>query len=149
MVLEKYKDTISRCIRLYYPYLTKEELSPMIDYSINKRYKESPVRVENSYNKETYNTTLLVLTDYIMQREPILTSNGVMFKKHSEEPNPIAIVVQQFLDARSIHKKQMFQFPKGSEMFEKYNLYQQLDKIDTNGKHYMPSLTERLRIITL
>ena len=132
MILEQYKDTLMNIVQLYYP-VSNEELSPIIDYSINKRYKEVPVRVENSYNKEIENTTLLALTDYIMSREPILTANGVMFKKHSEVPNPLAVVIQQFLDARGIHKKQMFQFPRGSEDFEKYNLYQQLDKIDTNG----------------
>ena len=133
MILEKYKDTLIKIVQLYYPATSREELSPIVDYSINKRYKETPVRIENSYNKEIENTTLLALTDYIMSREPILTINGVMFKKHSEVPNPLAVVVQQFLDARSIHKKQMFQFPRGSEEFEKYNLMQSLDKIDTNG----------------
>ncbi len=132
MVLEKYKDTLMSVIQLYYP-VSKEELSPVIDYSINKRYKESPVSIENSYTKETSNTTLLALTDWIMSKEPILTANGVMFSKHADAPNPIGIVVQQFLDARGIHKKQMFQFPKGSEEFERYNLLQQLDKIDCNG----------------
>ena len=107
MVLEKYKDTLMSVIQLYYP-VSKEELSPVIDYSINKRYKESPVTIENSYNKETTNTTLLALTDWIMSKEPILTANGVMFS------------------ARGIHKKQMFQFPKGSEEFERYNLLQAL-----------------------
>ena len=126
MVLEKYRDTIFRCLKMYYPYITKEDAFPIINYSINKRYKESQVRIENSYNKEKSNMTLLALTDYIMQRKPILTSNGVMFKKHAEGINPLAMVVQQFLDARSKHKKMMFEFPKGSEQFERYNLLQSL-----------------------
>ena len=83
--------------------------------------------------KTTVSTTLLQLADYINSREPIVTSFGTMFSKHGTVPNPLAIVVQQFLDARSIHKKQMFKYPKGSEMFEKYNLLQSLDKIDVNG----------------
>lgn len=132
-VLNKYKDTLTRYIKLWYPTITSEELSEIINYSIKKRYKEYPITIDNSYNKETSNMTLLALTDYIMKREPILTSNGVMFKKHCEGPNPLTVVIQQFLDTRKAHKKQMFQFPKGTEQFEKYNLLQQLDKIDCNG----------------
>lgn len=129
MVLEKYKETLINTIQLYYP-VSREELSPIVDYSINKRYKESPVIIENSYTKESDNNfTLLALTDWIMSKEPIITANGVMFKKHSEVPNPLAIVIQQFLDARSMHKKQMFKFPKGTEDFEKYNLMQSLTKM--------------------
>jgi len=126
MILEEYKDTLINIVQMYYP-ASREELSQVVDYSINKRYKEVPIRVENSYNKEVENTTLLALTDYIISREPILTANGVMFKKHADVPNPLTAVIQQFLDARSIHKKQMFQFPKGSEDFEKYNLMQSLN----------------------
>ena len=78
--------------------------------------------------------TLLELTDYINSREPIVTAHGVMFRKHGEVPNPLSKVIQKFLDKRGEDKKMMFKFPKGSEEFEKYNLLQQLDKIDCNGK---------------
>jgi hypothetical protein len=133
--LSKYKDTMIDCLRLYYP-MSKEELAPIVDYSISKRYKEYPCEIDNNYTKTKSNTNLLLLADYINSREPIVTSFGTMFRKHEEVPNPLAVVIQQFLDARSIHKKEMFKYPKGSELFERFNLYQQLDKIDCNGKVY-------------
>ena len=52
-----------------------------------------------------------------------------MFKHHGTVPNPLLAVVQSFLDNRTIHKKQMVQYPKGSEDFEKYNLLQSLTKM--------------------
>ena len=130
--LEKYKETMMDVIQLYMP-ASREELIPIIDYSINKRYHESRCKVENTYTNKTHNMTLLKMADYIMSKEPIVTAHGTMFKKHADVPNPMAEVIQQFLDLRSIHKKEMFKFPKGSEDFEKYNLLQQLDKIDCNG----------------
>lgn len=131
--IKKYKDTMKRYIMMYYPESMEQQLDPVLDYSIQKRYKKADAKVENSYTKKTADMTLLAISDYIMSREPIVTAYGAMFRKHGEVPNPMAKVVQSFLDMRSVHKKQMFKFPKGSEQFEKYNLLQSLDKIDCNG----------------
>lgn len=131
--LMKYKDTMGRVISMYYPEADKKDLSAAIDYSINKRLKDSKARVNNSYTKKIADMTLLQISDYIASREPIVTAFGTMFKKHETVPNPLATVVQSFLDNRTKHKKMMFKYPKGSEMFEKYNLLQLLDKIDCNG----------------
>ena len=132
VTLSMYKDRMIDIMQLYYP-MSREELSPIVDYSINKRYKEFNAEIDNNYTHTKYDVNLLQLADYINSKQPIVTSFGTMFKKHGTVPNPLATVVQQFLDARSIHKKQMFKYPKGSEEFEKYNLLQTLDKIDTNG----------------
>lgn len=131
--LVKYKDTMKRCIMMYYPQMDQRELDPILDYSINKRFKNTDVKIENSYTKKNANMTLLAVSDYIASREPIVTAFGTMFRKKGEVPNPMGQVVQSFLDMRSKHKKIMFKYPKGSEDFEKYNLLQQLDKIDCNG----------------
>lgn len=129
----KYKNTMNRCIRMYYPEMDTREIDNILDYSIEKRYKQSNAQISNSYTNKTANMSLLAVSDYIMSREPIVTAFGTMFRKHADVPNPMATVVQSFLDMRSVHKKMMFKYPKGSEQFEKYNLLQQLDKIDTNG----------------
>lgn len=131
--LVKYKDTMKRCIMMYYPQMEPLELDSILDYSINKRFKNTNVKIENSYTKKNANMTLLAISDYIASREPIVTAFGTMFRKKGEVPNPMGQVVQSFLDMRSKHKKMMFKYPKGSEDFEKYNLLQQLDKIDCNG----------------
>lgn len=133
ITIDSYKQEMYECVKLFIPYITKEELEPALDYSISKRYKEDACKIVNSYTGKTANMTLLSLTDYIARREPIVTAFGTMFRKHGEVPNPLAVVVQGFLDKRSEDKKMMFKFPKGSEDFEKYNLLQQLDKIDANG----------------
>lgn len=131
--INRYRDTMSKCIRMYYKDLDQREIDKVLDYSIAKRYKEYPAQVANSYTHKTADMTLLAISDYIASREPIVTAFGTMFRKHADVPNPMAVVVQSFLDNRSKHKKLMFKNPKGSEEFEKYNLLQLLDKIDTNG----------------
>lgn len=129
----KYKNTMKDCIKLYYNDMDEREINKVLDYSISKRFRNTDARVENSYTNKTANMTLLEISDYIASREPIVTAFGTMFRKHADVPNPLGKVVQSFLDLRSEHKKMMFKYPKGSEDFEKYNLLQQLDKIDCNG----------------
>lgn len=131
--LLEYKREMKKAVRLYCPNINEMDLERSLDYSINKRYKEFDISIENNYTDQTVDMTILEICDYIKKREPILTSYGVMFKKHAEAPNPLGKVIQSFLDNRGINKKKMFTFPKGSDDFEKYNLLQQLDKIDANG----------------
>lgn len=146
--LVKYKDTLRSCIKLYYAdEATDNDIDAAIDYSIQKRLYNANVKITNSYKRykvtktdergnqyqeyvePTQDITLLKLSDYILSREPIVTSFGTMFKHHGTVPNPLMDVVQSFLDNRTKHKKQMFQYPKGSEEFEKYNLLQSLTKM--------------------
>ena len=142
--LSKYKNTLMECLSLYYPELPSSDLSQAIDYSINKRLKDSKASISNSYKRRrvmvkdengnevevfkdaVQESTLLKISDYILSREPIVCAHGTLFKHHGTIPNPLFDVVQSFLDNRTKHKKQMFQFPKGSEDFEKYNLLQSL-----------------------
>jgi hypothetical protein len=159
MTLSRYKNAMKECIRLYYPTANMDDIDEAIDYSINKRLYNAQAQISNSYKrtrvqvKDEYGhpmtdmnnepiyemkdkitkMNLLRISDYIMSREPIVTAFGTMFKHHGTVPNPLFDTVQSFLDNRTVHKKQMFSFPKGSEMFEKYNLLQSLDKIDANG----------------
>ncbi len=141
--LMKYKETMRQCMSLYYPEVPLSDIDSAIDYSIMKRMTDSPAVLTNSYKRyrnaegvyqdAKQELTLRKLSDYILSRQPIVTAFGTMFQHHGQVPNPLVEVVQSFLDNRTKHKKQMFQYPKGSEEFEKYNLLQQLDKIDSNG----------------
>ena len=124
--LSKYKDTMKQSIRLYYPYINEQDLDKAIEYSIEKRLKNTKATLNNSYTHKEKDLDLLRLIDYINSREPIVTAFGTLFKKHADCINPLYETIQSFLDLRSMHKKEMFKYPKGSEDFEKYNLLQLL-----------------------
>lgn len=135
MTIEKYKDKMKQHLKLYFPDLDSNVFNEALDYSINKRYKDEEISIHNNYKKkDIYGMTILKLCDYIDKRKPIVTSYGTMFMRHGEVPNPMGEVIQMFLDERGIYKDEMFKYPKGSENFEKYNLLQQLSKIDCNAK---------------
>jgi hypothetical protein len=132
-ILKKYKDVMSRVVGGLFPNVHHDDINAGIDYSIRKRFKNFDLKLKNNYTNKTLELTALELLDYIQKKEPIVTSYGTLFKKHDQVPNPMAKVIQGFIASRKANKKKMFKFPKGSEMFEKYNLLQALDKIDTNG----------------
>ena len=124
---------MSRIIGSIFPDVDIGDIRTGVNYSIQKRFKNFNLKVKNNYTNTLTEMTALKMMDYIDKREPIITSYGTMFKRYETVPNPMGMVIQSFLDLRKKHKKEMFKYPKGSEMFEKFNLLQALDKIDVNG----------------
>lgn len=124
-----YKKIMMDMLHFNFPLLDEVELASAIDYSISNHFKDVNVKVDNNYKKKTIDMTLLQVADYIISKEPIITSYGVMFNRHGVVPNPIYKMLDKFIDARKAAKKEMFKYPKGSEDFEKYNLLQLLLKI--------------------
>lgn len=115
---EVYKREMVDALKLSFPGLTEMDIREAIDYSILKRGNDSKAVLDNNYTKKKENTTLFAITDYIIQREPIITVSGVMFRKHGYCPNPFVMLIQEFLKQRGIYKDTMFKYPKGSEEFE-------------------------------
>lgn len=133
IAFKEYKETMMRMMERIIPQLNKQELSIAIDYSINKRFKNADCSVNNNYKNMTANLNLLKMTEYILSRRPIITSYGCLFTRHGELPNPLYMMIQDFVDTRSAYKKKMFQFPKGSEDYNTYDLLQKVAKVDVNA----------------
>lgn len=133
-IVTRYKNIMINMLHFNFPLLTEEELATAIDYSISNHFKDKEISLSNNYKNISMNSTLSSFINYLASREPIVTSAGVIFNKHSNDaPNPIYDLIQGFIDDRAKAKKEMFKYPKGSEDFEKYNLMQLLYKIDCNG----------------
>ena len=131
--LSDYHDQSLEVMHKLYPQLTMQELSYAIDEAISLNLKNPEARIDNSYKRMEVSTTLLELTQYIWDKQPIMTNYGAMFSRHGTVPNPIAKMLQSFLSERKKMKKKMFEYPKGSAEYAKYNLLQLLLKIDANG----------------
>lgn len=132
-LIDNYKGVARDMLKLQFPLLGMDEIEAALDWSISNRLTDHPIKVDNNYKNQTVDMTLLSVAKYILDRQPIITSYGVMFKRHGEVPNPIYNLIDGFINNRKRLKKEMFKFPKGSEEFEKYNLLQLLAKIDANG----------------
>lgn len=132
---EIYKREMMDALKLTFPGLTEMDLKEAVNYSIMKHGNDSPAVLDNNYTKAKENTTLFAVTDYIIQREPIITVSGVMFRKHGYCPNPFVMLIQEFLKQRGLYKDTMFKYPKGSENFEKYNILQLSEKVSGNAMY--------------
>lgn len=130
ITIANYKKIAIKMLRYGFPLLTEAELAAAVDYSVSKHFSDTTARVNNNYKNRTVEMTLLEISDYILSKEPIITSYGVLFNRHGVVPNPLYGVLDSFISSRKVLKKEMFKYPKGSEMFEKYNLLQLLAKID-------------------
>lgn len=134
-IMNIYANQSKRMLGYYFPSIPSFELDNAIDYSINKRYKEEPCYIDNDYKHKKVDMNLLALTEYILNKQPIVTNYGVLFKNHGKEPNPLMDMIAGFLADRKKLKKEMFKYPKGSDDFQKYNLLQLLEKLNANGSY--------------
>lgn len=131
--MNQYMTIVFRLIKTSFPNLTPNDINECIIYSMNKRYKEEKGKLYNNYTEKTADISLLEITNYIIEREPIITAYGVLWKKHGTTPNPLLKMIKGFMESRGLLKDEMFKYPKYSEEWEKYNLLQLLAKIDANG----------------
>lgn len=129
-VVQEYEQVMIDGLRHSFPLLSENELREAIQYSITNRLQNKPACLENNYEKTKVNGTVLDILNYIQKLEPIITSSGVLYKKHKEADNPLARMIMGFIKQRGIYKKEMFKYPKASEMFERFNLFQLLEKLN-------------------
>ena len=129
-VVKDYKKMMIDGLKNSYPLLDVKELDDAINWSIAQRYMNKSLKLENNYTKQVINGTVVDILQYFQRLEPILTSSGVLFKKHKEADNPMSKMINGFLDQRAAYKKTMFKYPKGTAEFEKYNLFQLLEKLN-------------------
>lgn len=124
VALHRYNEVMRDIIQVAFPSLTLKDIDEVIRYSANKRYKQEMCSINNNYTKRKAELSLVDLTNYILEREPIITAWGVLWKRKGTVPNPLIDMIKGFMINRGILKNKMFEYPKGSEEFEKYNLLQ-------------------------
>lgn len=134
-VVQEYIDVMVDGLKHSFPKLYEEELRAAIEWSVLKRQYNGPASIDNNYTHKRLDGTVLDVIQYIEKLEPIITSSGVLFKKHKEVDNPLSRMIMGFIRKRKEYKAEMFKYPKGSEQFARYNLAQLLEKLNANATY--------------
>lgn len=135
-IVDLYKNEMVRILKRAYPYMPSQDIEMAVNYSINKRYKDEPCIVDNNYKKITIDDmTLRQVSDWILAKQPICTSYGVLIKRHGKVEHPLIELIRHFMEDRDVYKKMKFEYLEKHdyENVAKYDLMQLLTKRDGNS----------------
>lgn len=132
-LLKLYKETMRNILIKFKGEYESFELDDAIDYSIQKRYNQTPVKIHNNIKNQTMDLNVLDLVNQLLNNQAVLTTQGVLFAKYGTIKNPFYHFVQYLLDKRDEAKTEMKKHPKGSELYNKYNLLQLNYKVACNA----------------
>lgn len=90
------------------PKWDKDVVEPVLDKMIDKNVRDPEVTLHNNYTNEVKQTKLLSVFDWALERKPIIAGNGTFYKNQHEAINPIARMLEGFLNKRKKIKKEMF-----------------------------------------
>lgn len=132
-IINLYKESAKKALIYNFPTLTAGELDSVLEVILSKEYIERNCTLHNNYTEEIAETNVANITNYILDKTPIMVANGCLFKQYTEELTPMYKLITSFTDNRSKFKKEMFKYEKGSEKFNRYNMLQMLAKRDNNA----------------
>ena len=98
-----------------------------------ERVKNPEVVIDNNFTGENRETTLLSVFDWTFDRKPIIAGNGTFYKNQHEAMNPMAKMLEGFLNDRKHYKKLMFKEEPGSWKYQDYDRKQLNQKILANS----------------
>ena len=131
--IEYYKEIAKRNLSKVFPTLSEDEILTALDMIVDKRYTKKDCTLNNNYTEEFVETDVAQMSNYIINKSPIMVANGCLFKQYDKDLTPMYQLITSFTDNRSKFKKEMFKYEKGSEKFNKYNMLQLLAKRDNNA----------------
>ena len=119
-----------------HPEMSKDDIRDFVIEQYQKSYKDHSATIYNSYENTSTDTTLGQLTDWIESYHPLMAESGVFFYPKDKKRNVnIEIIKEAMLDARKVHKNEMFQAMKAGDTFTAAvkNLQQGNDKKAANS----------------
>ena len=102
-----------------YNKLTDEQLLTYLNKIFDKHFKDHSAVIYNDYEEEIMDTTLAGCLDWIQVENPTIAESGVFFHQKSKMRNVnVEIIKEDMLDARTIHKKEMFEARKAGDFIK-------------------------------
>lgn len=129
-------DRMTQSLSLINPDLSESEIRKFVQQEYEKAFTDHKAVIYNSYENITYHTTLGETLDWIQSFKPLIAESGVFFyPKHMKRNLNTEIIKECMLDARTIHKKEMFAALDAGDAFTASvkDIQQGNDKIAANS----------------
>ena len=107
--LRKYVNRMCDAMCIADPDWKKEDIRPIIEKMVEKRFTNPDVSLDNNYTGEYKDTTLLSVVDWVLDRKPLIAGNGTFYKNHHEALNPTTKMLDGMAAKRKSFKKKMFE----------------------------------------
>lgn len=123
-------------LALMHPDIPLDELTEFVREEYEAAYTDHKCQIYNSYENTVADTSLGEVLDWIQREKPLIAESGVFFYPKDKKRNVnIEIIKECMLDARTIHKQEMFEAKKAGDTFTQTvkNLQQLNDKKAANS----------------
>ncbi|MCM1295205.1 MAG: hypothetical protein NC311_06660 [Muribaculaceae bacterium] len=101
-----------------HPELTHDQVEDFVIKTYMERYTDHEAMLYNSYENTVANTSLGEVLDWLERDKPLIAESGVYFyPKHVKRNVNIEIIKEHMLDARTVHKKEMFKALEAGDAF--------------------------------
>lgn len=131
--IKKYKKEMKEIMQAVRPDWDDDFLDKYIDKLVKERLQDPEVTIDNNFTKERKETSFLSVLDWTFDRKPILAGNATFYKNQYEAMNPIAKMLEGFLNDRKRFKKLMFAEEPGTHKYEDLDRKQLNEKLLANS----------------
>ena len=111
------------------PKWDEKDINKILNTMLMEQMQNPQVTMDNNVTGENRDSTLLSVLDWAIKRKPIISGNGTFYKNQHEALNPIAKMLDGFLNNRKAVKKKMFQVEDKTS-----DKYKDLDREQLNWK---------------
>lgn len=134
-IIERYKKELVDLYMQTHPNLNPARVSELVNELINRTVCDIPCKMDNNTTRETINTTMSNVFEWIEERQPIISGNGTFFKQHDEYLPPIVSMLETLQADRKRVKKEMWKFDKHSIDYINRNTTQMSIKVIMNADY--------------
>lgn len=132
--IKKYKKNMIKIMQRVNPEWDEDFIESTLNDMIQKNIKDPEVTLHNNYTNEMRNTKLLSVFNWVYDRKPIIAGNGTFYKNQYEAINPIARMLEGFLNKRKALKKEMFKIDDtNSPEYKMLDMGQSIQKVNANS----------------
>ena len=124
-----WKDEMIKTMMTINPKWDEKDINKILNTMLMEQMQNPQVTMDNNVTGENRDSTLLSVLDWTIKRKPIISGNGTFYKNQHEALNPIAKMLDGFLNNRKAVKKKMFQVEDKTS-----DKYKDLDREQLNWK---------------